>query len=196
MNGRDLESRESQVASPGAGDRAPLTGADLVAERLLEEAIKGYEPRLADPGAGFERLRARIESSQAPRCRFLQWMRASHGFPGWIWALQGLVFVAICTWWLAGPIDQKAEFRTLTDTPASAGGRLVLQVVFEPDTSERELRETLAGERAEIVRGPSANGVYHLALTPHHVGDTEALLHRWQAHSVVRFAALSPGSTQ
>ncbi|MEE9253488.1 MAG: hypothetical protein V3U43_00995, partial [Pseudomonadales bacterium] len=141
--------------------RNKLTNADHVADRLLKESINADEPTLGDPDAGFERLRAHIESSQPLRHVLIRWMRVSHGYPGWVWALQGFVVVAFCAWWLAGPIDQPVEFGTLTNTSMSADGRLVLQVVFEPDTSERVLRETLARERAEIVRGPSANGVYY-----------------------------------
>jgi hypothetical protein len=45
-----------------------------------------------------------------------------------------------------------------------AGDRAVLQIAFAPGVSEGAVRELLAESRATIVEGPSAVGLYRVAL--------------------------------
>lgn len=181
--------KPSDLERPSPGDAL---------DALLREAVRDDELTLGDPAAGFAKLRARIESAPRVRRPWRQWLRTSHGYPGWVWALQAIALVAaLAWWWVAVPATEPATYRTLTNAPLMAApDQLVLQLVFDPATSERDLRATLVREHALIVQGPSANGVYHVSVPRPPRGDLQALLRRWQGEPGVRFAALGPGGTQ
>jgi anti-sigma factor RsiW len=64
---------------------------------------------------------------------------------------------------LAG-MPQRGTFRTLTAPGRLPDGRITLNVVFDPDTREKDMRAVLIDNGATMVGGPSADGRYIVAI--------------------------------
>ncbi len=60
------------------------------------------------------------------------------------------------------------EYRTLSNMPVDLGGKVVdstrLRVIFEPTTSEQDMRAQLLPLNASVIDGPSDIGVYTIAI--------------------------------
>lgn len=56
------------------------------------------------------------------------------------------------------------DYQTLTNAPAYTG--TVLQVIFKPSITERQLEELLIENGMRILSGPTQQGVYRIALPP------------------------------
>lgn len=74
----------------------------------------------------------------------------------------GFVIVAVG---LVVALQPQQRFRTLTSTPAGAGDKDVVQVVFKPDATESTIREVLLFEGNVVLSGPSRLGVYRVAVS-------------------------------
>jgi anti-sigma factor RsiW len=64
---------------------------------------------------------------------------------------------------LAG-MPQRGTFQTLTAPGRLPDGLITLNVVFDPDTREKDMRAVLIDNGATIVGGPSADGRYIVAI--------------------------------
>jgi len=79
-----------------------------------------------------------------------------------VFAVQFALVLLVGSLWLAsGPAD--SPFTTLSD-PGRASDGARLTVIFRPGTTEETMRRTLLDLDADIVSGPSALGVYVVAL--------------------------------
>jgi anti-sigma factor RsiW len=86
-----------------------------------------------------------------------------------------------------GPMLQQQEsFRTLSNTVPGNGP--VIQLVFQPDTPEKSIRDLVLGNQGHIINGPTPQGVYRLELPAD--SDPHRVLKRLQDHTDVKFAAL------
>lgn len=91
-----------------------------------------------------------------------------------------VVFCLISVLWV---VPGGQIYRTLTSAPAKAEGT-ILQVMFEPQALERDVREVLTASGATIVSGPSAQGVYRIALPAD--SDEKEIIARLKHHPATR----------
>ncbi len=63
------------------------------------------------------------------------------------------------------PVNDQ-EYRTLT-TPSQVQAGTVYQVVFHDEEPSRDIRQAIEISGLEIISGPSPQGVYRLAISPH-----------------------------
>lgn len=169
-------------------------------ERARLRAEVGAAP--APHPAQLERLLARLDTDEgedddagaAPPRRRRSLLARTPAAARWLIAAQlvalaGLGFFASRPAFVPG-----AAFRTLSAPAAAAPARGALRVVFAPEASEAEVRALLLSVRAQIVAGPSALGVYTLALdgagAPDPVGVALGLL---RADARVRLAEAVAG---
>lgn len=119
----------------------------------------------AQPGASsaFRKLRRQLEdpSPGRPALRS-RWNRLGYGSQ-WLIAAQLAAIVVLGSLWLTG-VEGPAQFRTLGATTASAPMTGDLVVVFDPATSESELRRILRGAGARVVDGPTDSNAYVLGV--------------------------------
>ena len=90
---------------------------------------------------------------------------------------------------------REPDYGTLSGGSASVADRALVQVGFQSDVSEAELRALLRELDAEIVAGPSAQGLYTVGLphTPDQSEEIEAGIRALRARSdVVRYAERRP----
>src|SRR4029077_7466970 len=57
-----------------------------------------------------------------------------------------------------------AAYRTLSNPEPAPVASVPLRVMFQPQATEREIRELLRGVNGEITAGPSASGAYTVAV--------------------------------
>lgn len=143
---------QAQVAAHVAGC------AECQAEVAFQTQLEAEVARLPlDVERGWARMRGRIEANddavRAPARRALR--------GGWIgWGVAATFAVVAGVSWL--PQGQGPQYSALGDGKAGEGGNVV--VVFHPETTERQMRETLKAGEARLVDGPTAAGGYVLAV--------------------------------
>jgi len=165
------------------------------AERARLRAEVGPAP--APHPAQLERLLARLDAGEienddavaAPPPRRRGPLARTPAAARWLIAAQLVALVGLGYLAARPASSPDAAFRTLSAPAAAAPSRGVLRVVFTPAASEAEIRALLLSVRAQIVAGPSALGVYTLALdgagAPDPVGVALGLL---RADARVRLA--------
>jgi hypothetical protein len=141
-------------------------------------------------------------STKAERRRFplREWIEKSRlafqGTPSpfrWVLAAQTAVIILLTaaiileTW-----IAPSLLYRTLSDSVSGAeADRAHIRVVFTDDITERELRALLGTVEATIVAGPSAMGIYTVAVPvsgSERTERTRSALETLRAHPKVRLA--------
>ena len=159
----------------------PECQAELRTERRLgaEVAASSVVAPPGDVEHGWARMRRRIEPRSpgrpSPRrislagwrgwigagggAAVLQW-RASPAWLRWAAVAQFGLLLLLAGYLLPSTRHDVARYRALGAAPAVASGNVV--VIFRPDTSERQLRETLKANDARIVDGPTATDAYLL----------------------------------
>lgn len=86
------------------------------------------------------------------------------------------------------PADQVSE--TLSGKSAQIDSRPLLNLSFKPGVSEIDLRTYLTELNAEIVAGPSALGIYTIALSGS--TDPQSLLPQIKENELIQYIALVP----
>jgi len=125
---------------------------ELAFARQYVELLPLRQPDTSRMEAGLEDLMARIEAPAAT----VRWQKC------WPLAMAASL-LAISLMSLIWLVPDSQVYRTLTRSSEVASGT-VLQVVFEPQTPEREVRRLLIDTGATIISGPSAQGVYRIEL--------------------------------
>lgn len=157
--------------------------ADLAWQRKLCAAAP-LSATACDPDRALAQLLPRL-GPQGPRMGVLErWRRASAANSAWLrWvALAELAAIGVLSLMLAQAGTGAAEYRAM-GAAAQTQGSLV--VVFNPDTSEREIRRILQASGARMADGPTVTDAYVLALPAAQAG---AALARLRAEPAVTLA--------
>lgn len=165
--------------------------------RLTDGLHARDDPAWAPSVAAFARLMATIDDSERAagptrgaswRERLREWLRewlgGSPASVRWALATQAALIVVLGAAWVAP--TPAPPYRALADpAPGVPASGAALRVVFSDDITEREWRELLLAVGGRIVQGPSALGVYTVAVAP---SQAAAALARLQSHPKVRLA--------
>lgn len=142
-----------------AADRARVQAhldacADCQADLRTEARLEIEVARLPlDVERGWADMRQRIAAAEAPA---KPRARLAAGWLGW-----GVAAALAVTVGVTGLPDARPEtYRTLGAAPQAAAGNVV--VVFLPETTERQMRETLKAAEARVTDGPTAANGYVL----------------------------------
>ncbi|NGZ85039.1 zf-HC2 domain-containing protein [Duganella aceris] len=172
---RDLEWEHGMHAEAARAQDETPAGLDM--EAALGRLMPALGPQERDGAAGVRQSagQAAPDSSgwtqadgQAPeqpeadgkRATGVRWWRAAAANqPSWLrWAMAAQwVVIAGLVALLVRPGGEPADYRVL-GSGVAAGGNLV--VVFQPNTSERELRRILQAQNARVVDGPTVTDAY------------------------------------
>ncbi|MQA18018.1 zf-HC2 domain-containing protein [Rugamonas rivuli] len=151
---QDLEwERDMRTEASSAGDALPA-GLDM--ERALARLMPALGPQ--------EQSAPAPAAVPAPAPRPVSWWRAgAANQPSWLrWtvAAQWVAIIGLGAL-LLRPDSDPAPYRVL-GSAVSNGGNLV--VVFQPNTSERDLRRVLQAQGARVVDGPTVTDAYLLTV--------------------------------
>ena len=159
----------------------------------IKKAYEEMEKELAPPSdALYEKIQTAIKSSPdytaAPGIG--TWEKAFEGFrnfclaPRVSWSVAAVQFAVIVLLLLSG-MPRVAGFRTLTSTDISKKGEIRINLVFKPDTREKEMRDILNRVGARIVDGPSRQGLYIIEIGPE--AQAEKALNFLNREKVVKY---------
>ena len=122
--------------------------------RALKELIALETPRVNKPHRWDERIG--------------QWLREVVGVRSTGWAMGVMAVVAVqggvIAVLLADPPAAQAPLSGAATSTGVSSGQVLLTVAFRPQTTESAMRSTLASAGAQIVSGPSALGLYLVAV--------------------------------
>lgn len=174
--------------------RHPELETELMEFSEIQESYAGIEDNLPlDSDAMFSRVRdgIRSESRQAsetlsdgPAARLLRFVKQIYHTPALSWSMAGLQFAALLALFFLVP--QQTLFKTYSSPPSTDTDKVHLNVVFFEEAKEIEIRTLLRKLDAAIVSGPSAEGLYVLAVDK--TADIDALLRQLDAAPIVRLA--------
>ncbi len=155
----------------------PACRAELEQYRILGEQVREQPGLTWQPPSGhFERLMANIErletpvipvrSKPSPWQRLLDWLRETPHPVRWTLAAESLVLATlVLIVWLPGRPVVEPGFETLSSAtfPSTPSGPR-LRVEFDPTLRIANLQSLLQTLNGQIVAGPSALGIYTVAL--------------------------------
>lgn len=141
--------------------RAQTTASDAVPEGVgMERALARLMPALGPQEQAAPAALPTPMAADSTR-RVSWWRAAAANQPSWLrWtvAAQWVVIIGLGAL-LLRPDTQPAPYRVL-GSAVSSGGNLV--VIFQPTTTERELRRILQAQGARVVDGPTVTDAYLL----------------------------------
>jgi hypothetical protein len=135
---------------------------DCQEELALERELASQVARLSlDMDAGWDNLRHRLRPRVKSMAGLRQAIEKAAAWPGrigWLLAAQAAIAIALVA--IVLPMRPPAEYHLLGSASRSTPGNVV--IMFRPDTTDAELRQTLAANGARIVDGPTTSGAYVL----------------------------------
>lgn len=177
--------------------RHPELESELMEFSEIRESYAGIEDNLPiDSDAVFSRIRhgIRSESRQVsetsgdgPAAQLLRFVKRLYHTPSLSWSMAGLQFAALLVLFFLVP--QQSLFDTYSSTSTTDTDKVRLNVVFIEEAKEIEIRTLLQKLDAAIVSGPSAAGLYVLAVDK--TADIDTLLRQLDASPIVRLAKKS-----
>ena len=175
LDGRECAAVEAHLPT------CPACQAELQRCRDIATAVHAAGEAAWSPSPGhFSQLLARIDAAEAQeaqdggwrerlRARYTRSLLALQSTPRLVrWALvtQGamlLLLAGVLVW--QAPFAPGPLYQTLSDgRDPVARGQAHIQVVFADEMTEKELRALLTGVGGTIVKGPSSEGVYTVAV--------------------------------
>lgn len=174
--------------------RHPELETELMEFSEIQDSYAGIEDSLPiDSDAVFARVRDGIRSesrhtaetlSDGPAAHLLRFVKRIYHTPALSWSMAGLQFAALLVLFFLVP--QQALFKTYSSPSSTDTDKVRLNVVFIEEAKEVEIRTLLRKLDAAIVSGPSAEGLYVLAVDK--TADIDALLRQLDASPIVRLA--------
>lgn len=160
----------------------------------IQESYAAIDDNLwLDSDAMFARVRDGIRSDARQTSehqresilgQVLRFVKRIYHTPSLSWSMAGLQFAALLVLFFLVP--QQALFKTYSSTSSTDTDKARLNVVFIQEAKEIEIRTLLQKLDAVIVSGPSAEGLYVLAVDK--TADIDALLRELDASPIVRLA--------
>ncbi len=131
----------------------------------LRQGIRRTADTPADPELGLKRLMREIDA-EPPARRRRPWWQPSLAAAAVVIVVQGVLLFNL---WQR---DDDIGMRLAGETPPPA---VVLQIQFDADAREGEIRALLRSLNARLIDGPSAVGLYRIELPDLDPGDEDAL---------------------
>ncbi|MEF9426266.1 MAG: hypothetical protein L0956_03515 [Candidatus Mariimomonas ferrooxydans] len=100
------------------------------------------------------------------------------------WGVSAVLLAVILL--LAVALPREDKFMTLTSEYSVQGDGIRINVVFDKESKEKEIREVLTGAGATIIYGPSPEGLYTIYMKDNK--DIETRLSALKNTKIVRFA--------
>ncbi len=131
----------------------------------LRQGVKRTTDTTTDPELGLKRLMREIDAEPTARRR-TPWWQPSLAAAAVVIVVQGVLLFNL---WQR---DDDIGMRLAGDTPPPA---VVLQIQFDADAREGEIRALLRSLNARLIDGPSAVGLYRIELPDLEPGDEDAI---------------------
>ena len=131
-----------------------------------------------------EPRRAVIQPKEKALTGIFEFFQNVFGWPRLAWAVAGVQLAVVLTLLAVYPKTEKYE--TLSGGALPGENGLRINIIFQSDSREKDIRELLGRVGARIVNGPSAEGLYTIAVKDK--SDPESIVGRLKEDQAVRFA--------
>lgn len=158
---------------------------ELKEQQLLAQHVQQQDELSLSPQQSFSKLMKRIDANEQTRhdshqsepgsFSLLSYVRTlwtnvqqTPSPTRWILAAQtvAIVFLLGNILWVSTPlVDNTPGFETMSNGQASLITHARIRIVFSDTSTEKDIRQILTRINARIIDGPSASGVYTLAVT-------------------------------
>ena len=170
-------------------DQYPDLKQELKEFSEIKEVYKGIEDEIPIPSQFlYQRALRRVESEAKASSAFLvkikEFSRGLFSSPRVSWGVAAVQFAIILL--LFVNLLGGDRFRTLTSGDVLKKEGVVIHVVFDKESREREIREVLQKVGAIIISGPSPEGLYTIKIGEKE--DVEKVLGILRKTEIVRFA--------
>lgn len=193
INGRLSESEKNDFES------ALRKHPELVPELMEFAEIKGGITDLKREAQTlsndlYERILSNIgkkEKTESPRVTkpgfrdTIIWvLRRAFSTPQFSWSVVAVQLVIILA--LVVIFPKSNNFKTLSEIPVAKGDSGMINVVFNEDAKEKNIRELLEQINGSIVSGPTPDGLYIIKIK--NIDDVETVLNKLEDSSIIRLA--------
>jgi hypothetical protein len=163
--------------------------AELKAQRALHDLVQRQSTVRLSAEEGFARLQGVLSEKGDARNVGVARRLAPTALAAALCA--AAVGAAWIGWSLTSRTGVAPDYTTLTAPSASSVASVRIDVVFDPETTEPELRALLGELRATIVDGPTEIGRYTVRIPLGVPSELDAVLRRLREDPRVRFASRS-----
>ncbi len=172
---------------------------ELKRELMEFSEIKGSYKNIADeiPPLSdnlYERIITNIKSNPAMMSsvpgrkgyigQLQEFLKGFYDSPRVAWGVAAVLLAVIL--FLAIALPREDKFRTLTSEYTVQGEGIRINVVFDKESKEKEIREVLTRVGATIINGPSPEGLYTIYIKD--TRDIETRLRTLKNTKIIRFA--------
>ncbi len=148
--------REIDVIYNDLEAEIPFPDPDAVFNRIMDNIDR--------QGAGaLEKAPVRKVVTPGFREKLIDFFRTAFMSPRVAWSVAAVQIILLATILVALP--GRSTYQTLTSTGNGADTRQELNVIFDGDTAEKDMRALMVLAGTTIVGGPSASGLYIVAIT-------------------------------
>jgi anti-sigma factor RsiW len=145
------EFEEIAALYPDIEEEIPFPSSDRVFSRIMDNIVAQEKKAASPDGPG------------VPLEKLAEFIRTTFFSPRVAWAVAAVQLVLLVT--LVGTMPDRQEFETLSSGGATTETVLKINIVFEEDAMEKDIRALLNHLDAGIVAGPMANGLYVIEIT-------------------------------
>lgn len=149
---------------------------------------------VTDPTRAWQRMRGRLSAPGHAQTQRSWWSRALQDWrqaaPWLRYALAAQPLLLAIGAFISMPRDEPAPYRTLSTQAAAHDATNTLVIVFDPQTTEAQMRRMLRASHAQIVEGPNDAGAYVLAVPAHRLATVREALR--SAPGVTLVESLAP----
>ena len=149
------EYQEIQISYRDLEAETPFPNQDRLFSRIMEKIDRG---ETAD--AHEKTVRRAVTPGWRERLR--DFFYTTFVSPKVAWSVAAVQVVLLVV--LIGSMPERSSFQTLSAPGSESNGQLTLNVVFDENAAEKEIRALMLKTGAVIVGGPSATGLYVLAV--------------------------------
>lgn len=178
LNGR-LSGQEKEIFEQGLKEHPDLTEelSDFQEINAVYNDLEADVP-FPDPNAMFNRILDKIDREEAGarqkapvrkvvipglREKLIDFFQTTFMSPRVAWSVAAVQIVLLAALLVALP--GRSTFQTLTSPGNGANARQELNVIFNEDATEKDIRELMIQNGVTIVGGPSDNGLYIVAIS-------------------------------
>ena len=173
-----LSEEDQRAFSRGLADH-PELAAEVAEYQEIQDIYRDLEAETPFPNQDrlFSRIMEKIDREETAavhektvrravtpgwRERLTVFFYTTFGSPKVAWSVAAVQVVLLVA--LIGTMPERSSFQTLSAPGSETRGQFTLNVVFDENAAEKEIRALMLKTGAVIVGGPSATGLYVLAV--------------------------------
>jgi hypothetical protein len=193
INGRLLESEKNDFESalmkypelvPELMEFAEIKGGYADLKREIQTLSNDLYERILNNIGKKEKTESMQVENQRVLDPILRKLRKAFTAPQLSWSVVAVQLVIIIALFVIFP--KSNNFKTLSEIPVAKDDSGMINVVFNEDAKEKNIRELLEQINGSIISGPTPDGLYIVKIK--NIDDVETVLNKLKDSSIIRLA--------